>query len=107
MDNPVRPSLEQFCSEIRGEIKKTGAAVKDRMQYTIATIPENDKADHREVMANLTLAYRHLEDAAMRMGKVIQANEGGVSIYDQNDARRVAGKVPDDQPAPPEGNVIN
>ena len=32
-----------------------------------------------EVPANITLAIRHLEDAAMRFGKAIQAAEGGVS----------------------------
>lgn len=31
--------------------------------------------------ANLTLAHRHLEDAAMRLGKAIQAKDGGISIY--------------------------
>jgi len=36
-----------------------------------------------EVMANLTLAYRHLEDASMRMGKVLQAYDGGISVYDK------------------------
>lgn len=33
-----------------------------------------------EVIANITLAYRHLEDAAMRFGKAIQASDGGVSL---------------------------
>lgn len=32
--------------------------------------------DEPEVMANLTLAYRHLEDARMRIGKAIQAYDG-------------------------------
>lgn len=36
-----------------------------------------------EMIANIMLAYRHLEDARMRLGKVIQAYEGGVSIYDK------------------------
>jgi hypothetical protein len=31
--------------------------------------------------ANLTLAYRHLEDSAMRVGKVMQAKDGGKSVY--------------------------
>lgn len=34
---------------------------------------------HGEVAANLTIAYRHLEDAAMRFGKAIQASQGGES----------------------------
>ena len=39
--------------------------------------PEADNPG--EVFANITLAYRHLEDAAMRFGKVIQAADGGKS----------------------------
>jgi hypothetical protein len=38
--------------------------------------------DRGEVIANLMLSYRHLEDAAMRLGKAIQATDGGVSCYD-------------------------
>ena len=36
-----------------------------------------------EAFANLTLAYRHLEDASMRLGKAVQALDGGVSVYDR------------------------
>ena len=44
---------------------------------------EVDKVeDIGEVLANLTLTYRHLEDASMRIGKTIQARAGGKSIYD-------------------------
>ena len=32
-----------------------------------------------EMIANITLAYRHLEDAAMRFGKAVQAAAGGES----------------------------
>ena len=34
-----------------------------------------------EILSNLKLAYRHLEDARMRIGKVIQAYDGGKSKY--------------------------
>jgi hypothetical protein len=37
-----------------------------------------------EAVANLMLAYRHLEDASMRLGKVIQAIDGGASVYDKS-----------------------
>ncbi len=37
--------------------------------------------DAHEAHANVTLAYRHLEDARMRLGKVIQSLEGGNSCY--------------------------
>ncbi len=40
------------------------------------------KADP-EAIANATIAYRCLEDASMRLGKVLQALDGGVSVYDK------------------------
>jgi hypothetical protein len=36
-----------------------------------------------EALANIVLAYRHLEDGSMRLGKVLQALDGGVSVYDK------------------------
>lgn len=39
-------------------------------------------AGSSEANANITLAYRHLEDASMRLGKAIQAMDGGASVYD-------------------------
>ena len=36
-----------------------------------------------ETIANVMLAYRHLEDASMRLGKAIQAIDGGTSVYDR------------------------
>ncbi len=39
--------------------------------------------DNSEAIANIMLAYRHLEDASMRLGKAIQALDGGVSVYDK------------------------
>lgn len=35
--------------------------------------------DRGETIANVTLALRHLEDARMRLGKVYQSRNGGVS----------------------------
>ncbi len=29
------------------------------------------------------LTYRHLEDASMRLGKILQHLDGGVSVYDK------------------------
>ena len=34
-----------------------------------------------EMAANLQLAFRHLEDARMRIGKAVQAYDGGKSCY--------------------------
>lgn len=44
--------------------------------------PSNSSEDICEMIANTWYAYRHIEDAAMRLWKVLQAKNGGVSIYD-------------------------
>lgn len=38
---------------------------------------------HSEMKANIMLAVRHLEDARMRLGKLCQYAEDGVSILDK------------------------
>jgi hypothetical protein len=50
--------------------------------------PEFDKdatpvENFGEAKSNIMLAYRHFEDARMRLGKVIQAMDGGTSVYDK------------------------
>jgi len=49
--------------------------------------------DRGEAIANLQLAHRHLEDARMRLGKVIQALEGGVSILDHPEVKALIAKI--------------
>lgn len=34
-----------------------------------------------EAKANIMLAFRHLEDCRMRLGKAVQAFDGGTSVY--------------------------
>ena len=83
-------SIQSQCGEFRTEIKGVGNKVLEfKKLVSSATFPSG--VDTGEMLANITLAYRHLEDAAMRVGKVIQAYEGGKSIYDNKDAERAAG----------------
>jgi hypothetical protein len=62
------------CEALRREIKATAEKVMALYR---------DGTDINEAWANAILAYRHLEDASMRLGKVIQALDGGVSVYDR------------------------
>ena len=75
--------FEELCNELRKEIKETGDKVKALLAH-----PEfkNEQAYlnmHSEMKANIMLSYRHLEDARMRVGKIMQALQGGVSILDK------------------------
>ena len=61
------------ATELRARIKASAEAVR----------AIRDGVTNHEAIANVMLAYRHLEDASMRLGKVIQALDGGVSVYDK------------------------
>jgi hypothetical protein len=73
-DNAVNDARKQIKS-----IAKYVKDVKDSKNKDEVSVNE----DRGEVLANLTLCYRHLEDASMRLGKVLQAYDGGVSVYDK------------------------
>jgi len=64
-------------------IKELARQVRAMHEHDEFLLYNPDKPDHEEMHANITLAYRHLEDAAMRLGKAIQAFDGGKSVYDK------------------------
>lgn len=77
----TRPAtVEELAVEARANIKGQAVRVKDMMRDLWGN---KEGADVGESKANIMLAYRHLEDAAMRLGKVIQAQDGGKSVYDK------------------------
>jgi hypothetical protein len=86
---PLETYFANSCSFARTETKKLGEHLKAIIAHA-KSHPEIEGLDKGEMIANATLAYRHCEDVAMRLGKAIQAFEGGKSIYDSNDATRVA-----------------
>ena len=74
-------TLDESLIRFRADLKALASNVK--MAKERANQDEvNSVEDRGEVLANLTLAYRHLEDASMRVGKTIQARAGGKSPYD-------------------------
>jgi len=61
------------CEALRRELKP----IAERVRALVwANVPG-------EACANLMLAFRHLEDASMRLGKAIQVLDGGTSVYDK------------------------
>lgn len=68
-------TLKDACDRIRKEIEE--------MKPDVLSLKTGTQKG--EVTANIMLAYRHLEDARMRLGKTIQADGDGVSIYDKGD----------------------
>jgi hypothetical protein len=74
--------LAQIATEQREEIQLR-IDVLDLVRKTINMWEVTEKENRGEVIANFTLAFRHLEDAKMRLGKVFQALDGGESVYDK------------------------
>ena len=73
------------CFGMRGDIELVKSKVVNWLSHPEllaepfdAKTPMNKR---QEMAANLTLAYRHLEDARMRLGKAVQAYDGGKSCY--------------------------
>lgn len=70
------------CAWHRQLIRDIGSFTKALMNHPIFEQDAEVGEDRGEMKANIMLAYRHLEDARMRLGKAIQAYDGGVSAYD-------------------------
>ena len=73
-------NIKQKCDNLRTGVKDLADEILELKKdpHFKAKNPSNS-----EMLANIMLAYRHLEDARMRLGKVIQAYDGGVSCYDK------------------------
>jgi len=75
--------LKSLCDRLRGELltlEKTVRAFKAREDFQGA---DAFPGQHGEMIAQSMLAVRHLEDARMRLGKVLQYARDGVSIFDK------------------------
>ena len=77
-------TIEEICDKARKDIKDIANLIfiVNKRHGIFSQKPKFD-SQHSEMKANFMLAYRHLEDARMRLGKVLQAKDGGKSIYDK------------------------
>jgi len=75
-DTKLATTLENVCNRWRKDIRD--------IEYYVRGLVTEKKVSG-EAAAQAMLAVRHLEDARMRIGKVIQHGvSGGVSIYDKD-----------------------
>jgi hypothetical protein len=77
------PMFDVACKDLRTAIKDVAVTVSNLHASPIFQMEELYQGQHDEMHANITLSYRHLEDAAMRLGKSIQAYDQGKSVYDR------------------------
>lgn len=70
---------EEFKNEMTSLRDVLAGLVNRAVEVKGKALGSSEIANAGEVAANITIAYRHLEDAAMRFGKAIQASDTGVS----------------------------
>jgi hypothetical protein len=79
----MEPELKELCDELRKEIKEISLRVISLKKHHDFRAEQTYEGQHGEMKANIMLSYRHLEDARMRIGKILQASDDGVSVYDK------------------------
>ena len=79
--------LKQQCDNFRKRILGIAKDVKSLMKHSDFDdmTKQTYEGQHDEMKPNIMLAYRHLEDARMRVGKILQAADDGVSILDKSE----------------------
>lgn len=84
-DQAQRPwmAFDEECLQLRKTLRMYSDQVKALLAHPHFAGEQEYIEQHSEMKANLMLAYRHLEDTVMRLGKAIQAFDGGKSVYDK------------------------
>lgn len=88
-DAPTEPCIgsegfKEDCFALRARIEETKLqAMLVIREHPVFEGPESQAHPGQlaEILDNLMLSFRHLEDARMRLGKAIQAFDGGKSVY--------------------------
>lgn len=74
-------AFDEKCFGPRKALKEIEDQVKALMKHPVFNGDAGRADQHSEMKANVMFAYRHIEDARMRLGKAIQAYDGGTSCY--------------------------
>lgn len=77
--SPSRTVFEESVAEIRAALLPIEVLVLSLKRSKFLAEPNTDQNAINESVANIMLAFRHVEDARMRLGKIFQALSGGIS----------------------------
>lgn len=76
-------TIKELADELRGALKGIEERTRLMMQHDVYQGEQAFSNQHGEMKAQTMLAVRHIEDARMRLGKVCQYADDGVSILDK------------------------
>ncbi len=84
-------NIDKLRADI-GSIDKDVLSEKAKL-LSLPPFMTSNGPDRNEAVASIVIAHRNLEDGRMRLGKVIQALEGGVSILDHPKVKAVIAEI--------------
>ena len=76
-------SIQEVAGDLRTECLDTEERVRLLKKHGVFQGEQVFEGQHGEMIANIMLSVRHLEDARMRLGKVCQYAGDGVSCLDK------------------------
>lgn len=80
----MRPDLEDKCDDLRARLKGLEVEARELMNDNRFRSGEQKfPGQYGEMKANIMFTVRHIEDARMRIGKILQYADDGVSILDK------------------------
>ncbi len=77
--------MENTLNRLRSELKAIEDELRELDGDPAYAVPERFAGQHDEMRAQTMLVLRHIEDARMRCGKVLQYADDGVSILDKKE----------------------
>jgi len=83
-------TLKQKCDRLRAEL----LTIENEVRGVKGMVGNQKTHDPGEVIAQSMLAVRHIEDARMRLGKVLQHWRDGVSCFDQPTVQAAIDAIP-------------
>ena len=72
-------TFTETCEQLRGDLRPYDTILRD-LKNSVLNMDQSDFVDKGEVLANLTLSLRCVEEAIMRLGKVLQWTEGRTEL---------------------------
>jgi hypothetical protein len=87
-------SLKELCDRLRAEL----LGIETQVRAIKGGEDVKKSHDVGEAIAQSMLAVRHIEDARMRLGKVLQHWRDGVSAFDQPSVQAAINAIPPTNP---------
>jgi len=86
------PTMEEVALRARKDLQVIEKTLRDSLDLSVYDRKQSFRGQHGEMKGQTMLAVRHIEDARMRCGKILQYADDGVSILDKPGKKNEGGR---------------